>query len=53
MLQRQVEVRKEPPARRDEVDDLRRAIHRLERADPERHVAIHVLERPQQIDERE
>ena len=39
VLQRQVEMRREAAAARgDEIDDLRRAIHRLERADPERHV---------------
>ena len=48
-----MEVRREPStAARDEIDDLRRAVHRFERADAERHVAADRQQRAQQIRER-
>ena len=37
VLQRQVEMRREPVGRRDEIDELARAIHRLEGGDSEEH----------------
>ena len=52
VLQRQMEVRQEPAAARDEIDDRRRAVHRFERADAERDVAGHRVERAQQVSER-
>ena len=53
MLQRQVEVRREPAAARgDERDDLGRAVHRLERADAERDVGVDRVERAQQRQQR-
>ena len=42
VLQRQMKVRREALGRGDEIDDLARAVHRLERADAEEHVAIAV-----------
>ena len=45
VLQRQMEVRREAAAAAgDQLDDLRRAVHRLERADPERHVGARDVE---------
>ena len=53
VLQRQMKVWRHPSAAAgDEIDDLRRAVHRLERADPECDVEIGGEERPQQLDQR-
>ena len=48
MLQRQVEVRREPGRRCHELHDLGRAVHRLERADAEQHVGRPFAEAAQQ-----
>ena len=40
VLQRQMEVRGERGRARDEIDDLARAVHRLERADAEENVTL-------------
>ena len=53
MLERQVEVRRETAITGgDECDDVRRAVHRLERADPKGHVCRRGVERAQQIEQR-
>ena len=40
MLQRQMEMRRQSRRRGNQIDDLRRAVHRLERADPKQHVGV-------------
>jgi hypothetical protein len=47
VLERQMKMRGEPTRAPDEVDDLVRAIHRLERADPEARVAVMRIKGPQ------
>ena len=48
-----MEMRREPAAARgDEIDDVRRAVHRLERADAERDVEGGRLEPLQQVEQR-
>src|SRR5262245_43614516 len=44
VLQRQVEMRRQPRRRRDEIDDLHRAVHRLERTDSEEHIGVPLCE---------
>src|SRR5436190_22659795 len=52
MLQREVEMRRESAAaRRNEIDDGWRAVHRLERADSKNDVCIEAMECLQQIQE--
>src|SRR5262245_64514379 len=47
-------MRREPAAAsRDQIDDFRRAVHRLERADPEHEDVRAALERPEQGNERD
>src|SRR6187401_2263915 len=53
VLERQVEVRRETAAAcGDELDDLRRAVHRLERTYPEREVDPGGVERVYQVQQR-
>ena len=52
VLQWQVEMRSEPAsAAGDELDNLGRAIHRLEGTDPEREVLVQLGQRAQQVDQ--
>jgi hypothetical protein len=47
-----MEVREEPAAGGDEIDDRRGAVHRFERADAKRHITRGGVERAQQVGER-